>query len=219
MRRRPIQGIASRAAIPFRSFLCSHLRHRSLDILNTVIRNAAIFCASSNGASPIYREAAIELGRALAQQSIGIIYGGANVGLMQAVAEASLLHGGRVVGVIPEVLVDLEIAHRGLTELHITTNMHTRKAMMGELADAFLVLPGGFGTFEEMFEVLTWQALRLHQKPVVLININGFYDKLLDFLDHCVAEGVLKPHARASLRIVSSVDEVFPLLAAHQIGS
>jgi uncharacterized protein (TIGR00730 family) len=177
-----------------------------------VIRNAAVFCASSNGVNPVYLEAAVELGLILAQQNIGLIYGGANVGLMKAVAESSLLHGGRVVGIIPEVLVDLEIAHRGLTELHITTNMHTRKAMMGELADAFLVLPGGFGTFEEMFEVLTWQTLRLHQKPTILININGFYDKLLDFLDHCVTEGVLKPHARENLQVVPSVSAILGLL-------
>ncbi|HEY0161433.1 MAG TPA: TIGR00730 family Rossman fold protein [Edaphobacter sp.] len=179
-----------------------------------MIRNAAIFCASSNGASPLYREAAVELGRALAAQNIGIIYGGANVGLMQAVAESSLEQGGRVVGVIPEVLVDLEVAHRGLTELHITTNMHTRKAMMGELADAFLILPGGFGTLEEMFEVLTWQALRLHQKPVVLININGFYDKLLAFLDHCVEEAVIKPRVRELLLVANTVED-----ALTQVGS
>lgn len=177
-----------------------------------MIRNVAVFCASANGASPAYHQAATELGRALAQQNIGLIYGGANVGLMRAVAESSLLHGGRVVGVIPEVLVDLEVAHRGLTELHITTNMHTRKAMMGELADAFLVLPGGFGTLEEMFEILTWQSLRLHQKPTVLINIEGFYDKLLAFLDHCVEQGVLKPHARENLRVVPGVAEAFHLL-------
>jgi len=179
-----------------------------------VIRNAAVFCASTNGANPLYRESAIELGRALAEQNIGIIYGGANVGLMQAVAESSLAYGGRVIGVIPEVLVDLEIAHRGLTELHITTTMHSRKAMMSELADVFLVLPGGFGTLEEMFEVLTWQALRLHQKPVVLININGFYDKLLEFLNHCVVEGVLKPRVRESLLVVNTLEETFALLAA-----
>ena len=177
-----------------------------------MIRNVAVFCASSNGVDPAYRDAAVQLGRTLAQQDIGLIYGGANVGLMRAVAESALLHGGRVVGVIPEVLVDLEIAHRGLTELHITTSMHTRKAMMGELADAFLVLPGGFGTLEEMFEVLTWQSLRLHQKPTVLINIGGFYDKLIEFLDHCVDQGVLRPNARENLRVVAGVSEAFQLL-------
>src|SRR5439155_18610500 len=130
-----------------------------------------------------------ELGSAIAHRSIGLIYGGANVGLMQAVAEAALAAGGRVVGVIPEVLVDLEVAHHGISELHVTSTMHTRKALMGEKSDAFFILPGGYGTFEEMFEVLAWQTLKLHQKSIVLLNIDGFYDKLLEFLDHCVAEG------------------------------
>jgi uncharacterized protein (TIGR00730 family) len=172
-----------------------------------VISNVAVFCASSNGINPIYREAAVELGLALARQNVGIIYGGANVGLMQALAEASLSAGARVVGVIPEVLVDLEVAHHRLTELHVTSTMHTRKAMMNNLADAFLVLPGGFGTIEEMFEVLAWQTLKLHQKPIVLININGFYDQLLAFLDHCVTEGLLKRHNREALLVANSVEE------------
>ena len=178
-----------------------------------MISNVAIFCASSNGTNPIYRDAATELGLALARRNIGIIYGGANVGLMQALAEASLAAGARVVGVIPEVLVDLEVAHERLTELHVTTTMHTRKAMMNDLADAFLILPGGFGTFEEMFEVLAWQTLRLHQKPIVLININGFYDKLLGFLDHCVTEGLLKPRNREILLVANSVEDALAQLA------
>ena len=189
-------------------------RHISgLDILKLVISNVAIFCASANGINPIYRESAVELGRILAQQNIGIIYGGANVGLMQALAESSLAAGGRVVGVIPEVLVDLEVAHHGITELHVTSTMHTRKEMMSKLADAFLILPGGFGTFEEMFEVLAWQTLKIHQKPIVLVNINGFYDKLLDFLGHCVAEGLLKPRNRSALLVASSVEDAIAQLA------
>jgi len=177
-----------------------------------VISNVAIFCASANGADPSYREAAVMLGCELARRHIGIIYGGANVGLMQAVAESALSLGGRVVGVIPEVLVDLEVAHRDISELHITSTMHTRKAMMSDLADAFLVLPGGYGTLEEMFEVMTWQSLRIHEKPIVLININGFYNKLLEFLDHCVAHGVLKPHNREIPIVVQSVEDAFAAL-------
>lgn len=177
-----------------------------------MIRNVAVYCASANGVDPAYRRAAEQLGRELAQRNIGIIYGGANVGLMQAVAESSLALGGRVVGVIPEVLVDLEVAHAGITELHITSTMHTRKEMMADLADAFLVLPGGYGTLEELFEVLTWHALKIHQKPVVLININGFYDKLLEFLDHCVAHGVLKERNRNIPIVVRSIEEVFTQL-------
>src|ERR1700735_4220523 len=128
------------------------------------IHNVAVFCASADGITPIYPAAAPELGRALAAKNIGLIYGGAKVGLMQAVADSALAHGGRVVGVIPEVLVDMEVAHHGLTELHVTSTMHTRKALMGERSDAFIVLPGGYGTFEELFEVLAWQTLKLHSK-------------------------------------------------------
>src|ERR1700733_13219010 len=179
-----------------------------------MIHNLAVFCASANGANTIYSEAAEHLGRTLAQQNIGLIYGGATVGLMRAVAESCLAHGGRVVGVIPEILVDLEVAHHGITELHITDTMHTRKALMGQKADAFLILPGGLGTFEEMFEVLAWQTLKLHQKPIVLLNINGFYDKLLDFLDHCVVEGLLKPRNRAVLLVADSVRDAMAQLEA-----
>jgi uncharacterized protein (TIGR00730 family) len=183
-----------------------------LDILASMIRNVAVFCASANGTDSAYRAAAEELGHALAMRNIGLIYGGANVGLMQAVAEAALAANGKVVGVIPEVLVDLEVAHHGITELHITSTMHTRKALMGEKADAFIALPGGFGTFEELFEVLAWHTLKLHAKPILLLNINGFYDKLLVFLDHCVTEGMLKPRSRELLLVADTVDEALELL-------
>ena len=179
-----------------------------------MIHNIAVFCASASGTNPIYREAAEKLGRTLAEKNIGLIYGGATVGLMSAVAESCLIAGGRVVGVIPEVLVDLEVAHHGITELHITDTMHTRKALMGEKADAFLILPGGFGTFEEMFEVLAWQTLKLHQKPILLLNINGFYDPLLAFLDHCVVEGMLKPKNREILLVADTVEEALAQLCA-----
>ena len=113
---------------------------------------------------------------------------------------------GRVIGVIPEVLVDLEVAHHGITELHITSTMHTRKALIGEKADAFVALPGGFGTFEELFEVLAWHSLKIHSKPIILLNINGFYDKLLVFLDHCIAEGMLRPKNRELLLVADTVE-------------
>jgi hypothetical protein len=177
-----------------------------------MIRNVAVFCASADGLHPIYRAAAEHLGRALATHRIGLIYGGANVGLMKTVADATLAAQGKVVGVIPEVLVDLEVAHQGITELHVTSTMHTRKALMGEKADAFIVLPGGFGTFEELFEVLAWQTLKLHSKPILLLNINGFYDKLLDFLDHCIAEGMLKQKNREVLLVADTVEEAFAQL-------
>ena len=134
------------------------------------------------------------------------------VGLMQAVADATLAAGGRVVGVIPTVLVDLEVAHHGLTELHITDTMHTRKALIGERSDAFIALPGGFGTFEELFEVLAWQTLKLHAKPVLLLNTIGFYDKLLGFLDHCVEQGMLTQEKREIVLVAGTVDEALRLL-------
>ena len=170
-------------------------------------RSVAVFCASAEGARLEYRAAAEELGRALAVRGTGLIYGGANVGLMRACAEAALAAGGHVVGVIPHVLVDLEVAHHGISELHVVDTMHTRKALMGEKADAFVVLPGGFGTLEEMFEVLAWQTLKLHSKPVVLLNIAGFYDTLLRFLDECVREGVLRSSARETLTVANTVTE------------
>ncbi len=176
------------------------------------IENAAVFCASADGVNPIYRDAAQELGRALATRNIGLVYGGARVGLMQAVADETLAHGGRVVGVIPEVLVKYEVAHQGLTELHITSTMHTRKAMMAERSDAFIVLPGGFGTLEELFEVLAWQTIKIHSKPIVLVNINGFYDTMLTFLDHCLEEGMMTPQKREILLVANTVDEVFSVL-------
>ena len=159
-----------------------------------------------------FSEAAQALGQALAARRIGLIYGGAKVGLMRIVAESCLAAGGHVVGVIPQVLVDLEIAHHGLSELHVVDTMHTRKALMSERADAFLVLPGGFGTMEEMFEVLAWQTLGLHAKPVVLVNLGGFYDALLAFLDRAVRDGVLRPESRAVLLEARSVGEALTLM-------
>lgn len=187
------------------------------DILTSPIRHVAVFCASANGASAVYREAAFELGRELARRGAGLVYGGSKSGLMRAVAEGALAEGGSVVGVIPTVLVELEVAHEGLTELHVTDSMHTRKALMSQRADAFLALPGGFGTFEELFEVLAWQTLKLHAKPVLLLNVNGFYDGLLAFLDHCVAEGMLKAKNREILLVAGSVPEALDRLGIPKL--
>ena len=172
----------------------------------------AVFCASAEGSDPLYRAAAEELGARLAQHKIGLVYGGAKVGLMTAVADAALAHGGHVVGVIPEVLVDLEVAHQGLTELHVTSTMHTRKELIGQRADAFIAMPGGFGTFEELFEVLAWQTLKLHAKPILLLNTLGFYDGMLRFLDQCVAAGMLKQKNRDIILVAATVDEALALL-------
>lgn len=173
-------------------------------------KSLAVFCAAAEGTRPVYRETARELGHALAERGIGLIYGGAKIGLMGAVADATLAAGGRVVGVIPHVLVDKEIAHDGLSELHVVDTMHTRKRLMGEKADAFLTMPGGFGTFEELFEVLAWQTLKLHAKPVVLLNVAGFYDSMLAFLDICESEGMLRGN-RDRLLVASTVDEALQL--------
>ncbi len=173
-------------------------------------KSVAVYCASAEGARPEYRAAAEELGRGLGERSLGLIYGGGRTGLMGAVADAALAAGGHVVGVIPHVLVEKEVAHHGVTELHVTPTMHTRKALMAERADAFVILPGGYGTFEEMFEVLAWQTLKIHSKPVVLLNVAGFYDKLLEFLDVCDREGVLRDN-RHILLVANTVDQALQL--------
>jgi uncharacterized protein (TIGR00730 family) len=173
-------------------------------------KNVAVYCASAYGAKPEYRAAAEELGRVLASQGLGLIYGGAKVGLMGAVADAALAAGGPVVGVIPHVLVHKEMAHEGVTELHVTDTMHTRKAMMMDKADAFFILPGGYGTFEELFEVLAWQTLKLHAKPIVLLNIAGFYDAMLTFLDVCDREGMLRGN-RGILLVAGTAEEAVQL--------
>jgi hypothetical protein len=173
-------------------------------------KSVAVFCAAASGAKAEYRLAAEALGRTLASCGIGLIYGGAKIGLMGAVANATLAAGGYVVGVIPHVLVDKEIAHDGLTELHVVDTMHTRKRLIGEKADAFVILPGGFGTFEELFEVLAWQSLDLHAKPVVLLNTAGFYDAMLAFLDVCEREGMLRGN-RHRLLVAATVDEALRL--------
>lgn len=177
------------------------------------LRNVAVFCASAQGRNPRFSDAAAEVGRELAARSLGLIYGGSRIGLMNTVAESCLAAGGRVVGVIPEVLVDLEVAHHGLSELHVVSTMHQRKAMMSDRADAFLVLPGGLGTLEELFEVLAWQTLRLHSKPIVLLNLDGFFDDLLRFLDHATAEGLIRPESRAALLVATDVVQAFAVLA------
>ncbi|HXS11219.1 MAG TPA: TIGR00730 family Rossman fold protein [Acidobacteriaceae bacterium] len=173
-------------------------------------KSIAVFCAASDGSRAVYREVAQELGRTLASRGIGLIYGGAKIGLMGAVADATLGAGGRVVGVIPHVLVDKEITHDGLSELHVVDTMHTRKRLIGEKADAFLALPGGFGTFEELFEVLAWQTLKLHAKPVVLLDVAGFYDSMLAFLDVCESEGMLRGN-RHRLLVATTVDDALQL--------
>ncbi|MEG0340590.1 TIGR00730 family Rossman fold protein [Acinetobacter sp. TY1] len=169
----------------------------------------ALYCGSRAGNHPIYREKAIHLARGIAEQNFGIVYGGASIGLMGQVADTVIEYGGEVVGVIPEFMLDYEIAHNTLTELHIVQNMHERKAMMAERANAFVALPGGFGTFEEILEIATWAQLNQHQKPMMLYNVNGFYDHMIAQLDHAVAEGFLPPQHRAKLIVCNHSDQIF----------
>ena len=172
----------------------------------------AIYCGSRSGNNPIYLEKAIELAQQLAQQNFGIVYGGASIGLMGKIADTALAHGSEVVGVIPEFMLDYEIAHQKLTELHIVETMHERKALMAERANAFIALPGGLGTFEEILEIATWGQLNQHQKPIIIYNVNHFYDALIAQLDHAVEEGFLPPQHRAKVIICQSLDEIFNVI-------
>lgn len=169
-------------------------------------KRICIFTGSAPGARPEYADAARELGALLVERGYGLVYGGGNIGLMSVVADAVLEKRGEVVGVIPEFLVDKELAHRGLTELRIVKSMHERKAVMAELSDGFMALPGGIGTLEEFFEVLSWAQLALHEKPCGLLSVEGYYEHIVGFLDHAVAEGFLNPNHRALL-IVEATPE------------
>jgi uncharacterized protein (TIGR00730 family) len=165
----------------------------------TVLRRLCVFCGAQPGARPAYREAAAAFGRLLAESGIGVVYGGASIGLMAAVADAALEAGGEVIGVIPQALVDREVAHHGLSDLRIVHSMHERKALMAELSDGFVALPGGVGTLEELFEVWTWSHLGLHRKPCALLDVQGFYSGLHTFVDHMETEGFLRPGVRDML--------------------
>ncbi|OPC80738.1 Rossman fold protein, TIGR00730 family [Embleya scabrispora] len=176
----------------------------------------AVFAGSASGVSPRFREAASELGRGLAEAGVGIVYGGGHVGLMGAVADACLAAGGEVIGVMPRSLVDREIAHLGLTELQVTETMHERKAAMAAQADAFVALPGGAGTLEELFEVWTWQHLAIHTKPVAVLEVDGFWSPLLDALDTMTAHGFLKPDLRSTLLVARSAASLLAEVKAWQ---
>jgi len=165
------------------------------------MKRICVFCGSNQGARPEYRRAALEFAEELAARQIGLVYGGASVGLMGVIADRMLSCGGQVVGVIPRMLVDKEVAHRKLTELHEVNSMHERKALMAELVDGFATLPGGFGTLEEFTEVVSWRLLGLHQKPCGLLNVGGYFDGLLQFLDYAVAQQFIKPMHRANILV------------------
>lgn len=172
----------------------------------------ALYCGSRAGNDPIYLKTAIDLVQGLAEHHFGLVYGGASIGLMGQVADTMIAHGGQAVGVIPEFMLDYEIAHSHLTELHIVKSMHERKAMMAERASAFVALPGGLGTFEEILEVATWGQLNQHQKPMVLYNVKGFYNALIAQLDHAVLEGFLPPQHRAKLIVCDHAQQIYNVL-------
>ncbi|KMO43251.1 LOG family protein [Methylobacterium tarhaniae] len=175
-----------------------------------------VFCGSSDGARPLYREAATALGRSFAESGIELVYGGGKVGLMGAVADGVLAAGGRVTGIIPQALVEKETAHLGLTELRVVASMHERKALMADLADGFVALPGGLGTFEEMFEVWTWAQLGYHRKPLAVFNAGGFFDGLLSFLDSVVQEGFVREPHRAMLIVGTEPADLVARIRAYE---
>jgi uncharacterized protein (TIGR00730 family) len=173
-----------------------------------------VFCGASRGNRPEYLRAAVEVGAALARRGIGLVYGGGAVGLMGALADAVLAGGGEVIGVIPDSLLEREVGHRGLTELRVVDSMHTRKRTMAELASAFVALPGGLGTLEELFEVLTWAQLGIHHKPCALLDVDGFYAPLLALLDHMRDAAFIAPAHRSLLLVERDVDALLDRLAA-----
>jgi uncharacterized protein (TIGR00730 family) len=180
------------------------------------VERICVFCGASPGARPAYRDATAELARLLVADGVGVVYGGGGVGLMGALADAVLAQGGEITGVIPRSLVDREIAHRDVTDMRVVGSMHERKALMADLADAFVALPGGIGTLEELFEVYTWAQLGLHQKPCALLNVEGYYDGVVEFLSHAVAERFLRDETRELLMVESDAGTLLERLRSFQ---
>jgi uncharacterized protein (TIGR00730 family) len=178
------------------------------------MKSLCVFCGSSPGNRPGYTLLAARTGELIAKRGITLVYGGGRVGLMGTVADAALSAGGRVVGVIPQMLIDREVGHAGLSQLHVVRTMSERKLLMGDLSDAFLALPGGIGTLDELFEAWTWTQLGLHRKPCALLNQDGYYDALLDFLERAVEQGFLQARYRAALLVAAEPETALELLAA-----
>lgn len=180
------------------------------------MKRVCVFAGSSSGARSQYGDAARKLGAALLARNLGLVYGGGAVGLMGLLADTVLAGGGHVIGVIPRPLVDREVAHTGLSELRVVTSMHERKAQMAQLSDAFIALPGGLGTLEELFEIWTWAQLGIHRKPCGLLNAEGYYDHLLEFLDHAVAENFIEAKNRGMMTLASGGDVLLDQLKSYQ---
>ena len=181
------------------------------------MRAIAVYCGAAHGASPRYTEAAQALARQLVSHNLPLVYGGGKVGLMGVIADAVMASGGEVIGVIPQSLASREIAHAGITELRVVDSMHARKAMMAELSDGFIAMPGGVGTFEEFFEVVTWTQLGLHRKPCGLLNVDGFYTPLALFIDQAVTEGFIKAVHRAAIVVDDNPERLLDTLATIEL--
>jgi len=180
------------------------------------MKRLAIYCGSATPADPLYLEAARDVGRTLAERGIGVVYGGGRLGLMGAVADAALAAGGEVIGIIPQALVDAEVAHRDLTELHVVPGMHERKKAFTDLADGFVTIPGGTGTMDELWEAMSWAQLGYHAKPVGLLNTAGYYDPLIQFWDRMGEVGFLRPQHRDLLIVADTLDVLLERMAAHR---
>lgn len=185
----------------------------------TSIRSLAVFCGSRVGANPMYAAAGRALGQGLGQAGIRLVFGGGRIGIMGVVADAVLKAGGTVLGVIPEFLTQLEVAHAGVTEMVITETMHTRKLRLYEESDAFLIMPGGLGTFDEAFEIITWRQLRLHDKPIILCNVAGWAEPLVATIDHAIKEGFADPTCRALFEVIDDVPAVLKRLKTLPAGN
>ena len=179
------------------------------------MKRLCVFCGANSGHDPRYLDAAAALGRSIAQAGLGLVYGGASIGLMGAVADAALAEGGEVIGVIPQTLVAREVAHHGLSDLRVVTSMHERKALMADLSDGFIALPGGVGTLEELFEVWTWSHLGLHRKPCGLLDVAGFYSGLGRFIDHVQQEGFLRDGVRDMLLMAENPTQMIAAMRAY----
>lgn len=181
------------------------------------MRNICVFCGSQSGADPRYRQAAIELGGLLAQRGHGLVYGGGHVGLMGIIADAVLEAGGSVTGVIPKPMTERELAHETVTKLYVVSSMHERKALMASLSDAFIALPGGYGTLEELFEVIAWAQLGIHRKPIGLLNVAGYFDALLSLVEHMIGEGFIKTKHRGLFVTAEQPQALLDALQRHQM--
>jgi uncharacterized protein (TIGR00730 family) len=180
----------------------------------TKLKRICVYCGSSVGARPAYKQTAQRLGELMAERGIGLVFGGGCVGLMGVVADAALAQGGEAIGVIPQSLVRREIGHRGVTKLHVVETMHQRKSLMADLSDAFIALPGGYGTLEEICETITWSQLGIQQKPCGLLNIENYWDGMLQFLDHAVREDFVRPENRGLVLVASTPEQMLDQLAA-----